>query len=127
MDVEPGLGHSTLRIAVSVPREGDQHHILAETLANSPGHLVTVEPGKPDVDENHIGGLCAGGGYPLRAIDRGHDMVALQLQREPQHLARVAIVLDDEHPARSREPPRLRDLDGLFHGPPSPPATGTAK
>ena len=93
--------------------------------AGAPGaRSRAVEARQPDVDERDVGPQVEGRRKPGGPVHRLVHLVAGQLEHDPQHLARVGIVLHDEDPARDAvavgarpgRQPRGRRHRGQAHG-----------
>ena len=62
------------------------------------GDVVTVHSREADVAEDDVGLEEARRGQRLGTVVRDGDVMRVDLQRRPQPVGDVAVVVDDEHP-----------------------------
>src|SRR5712692_7550118 len=101
MRVETGLSRLTLVLGQSIAGQGDEPKPL--TVRRRPdalGHLVSVDAGKPDIDESHVGPQPQDQLDSGQAIGRLVNFVAIELEKHAKRFPRVGIVLDEGDPTR---------------------------
>jgi hypothetical protein len=113
MMVESGFGRALVVTRKTVAGEREQHHRLAVgRRADAFSDLVPIKAGKADIDDGHFWILGLEQFEPADAVFSLDDVVAGVLEDQAEHLARVAIVLDQEHAFGRRCLGRRREIGG---------------
>src|SRR3954468_9248936 len=89
-------------LIVSVSAQGNQDRVPAALLLPEPRRqFIAIHPGEPDVQEDHLRSVLAGGDEGLLAAVGYPRIVARHPQEFGHPARRVHSVLDDEHPEPS--------------------------
>src|SRR5438552_4460459 len=111
VSVEAGLPGMALVLGQPIAGQGDEVELLA--VWRSPdalGNLVSVDAGKTDVDEGHVGAKPQHQLDSRQAIGGLVNLVAVELEEHAKGLPRVGVVLDEsDPPRRTRGRRRRRD------------------
>src|SRR5437867_1305872 len=108
VSVEAGLPGMALVLGQPIAGQGDEVELLA--VWRSPdtlGNLVSVDAGKTDVDEGHVGAKPQHQLDPRQAIGGLVNLVAVELEEHAKRLPRVGVVCDESDPPRRTRGRRL--------------------
>src|SRR5580765_1923093 len=100
MGVEAGLERAALVVDLSVSRDRDQDRIGAAPGADAARHLISVQAGQADVDQDDIGPHHLVTVQPTGAVGGLGHPVTLVLEQRAQALSRVVVVLDQQYVSR---------------------------
>ena len=84
-----------------VPRQCDEVNLLALIMGpNTACQRIAVKSRQAQVEEANIGAKGQRSPKATGTVMRHLNLVTILREQDPEHLARVVVVLDDEHPSR---------------------------